>query len=297
MSPIDEVLKEYINMRQNGLDTKEALRALRAYVDRLPQAGKERLAQQMKAWEAQQQGRGASPIVPLTPPTNPPTKPPTESTKSSVIKPLSGAPSKPATQPPLAPKTNPPAAPNAITWGHSGDTDVWVECSNCSKKNRVKDVFCYSCGHMLEGVADHFDTKTFGEATSELYSDEFFGADSVMVLSARSGASQARFEVRPQMSSRDVVLGRSAESQTVRPDVDLSEAEASSLGVSRLHIAFSYDAKNDTIQIKDLGSANGSYVNGQRVLPTELRVLRNGDELRLGRLVLRVTFHHPGRQL
>ena len=38
------------------------------------------------------------------------------------------------------------------------------------------------------------------------------------------------------------------------------------------------------------GSANSTYLNGQRLLPSEPRILRDNDELRLGRLVIRVTF-------
>ena len=47
------------------------------------------------------------------------------------------------------------------------------------------------------------------------------------------------------------------------------------------------------VLVADLGSANGSYINGQRMMPKEVRVLRHGDELRLGKLVLLASFRHP----
>ena len=48
--------------------------------------------------------------------------------------------------------------------------------------------------------------------------------------------------------------------------------------------------------VSDLGSANGSFINGQRLLAKEIRVLRHGDELRLGKLVMTVSFRHPANQ-
>jgi len=47
------------------------------------------------------------------------------------------------------------------------------------------------------------------------------------------------------------------------------------------------------VQAFDLGSANGSFLNGQRLYPNEKRIVRDSDELRLGRLVMRVRFARP----
>ena len=40
----------------------------------------------------------------------------------------------------------------------------------------------------------------------------------------------------------------------------------------------------------DLGTPNGTYLNGQRLIPNQARVLRDGDDVRLGHLVLQVKF-------
>ena len=319
MGAIDEIYKEYINMRQHGLDSREALRALRGYIDPLPQRSKEQLAGQFRGWE--QQNRSSTPK--LQKPARPATKPP------QAPKQLKRQPVPPKQQPVPPPttdelneaiqrttKTNPPAKPrerpddglpdavyggNNYNWDEEvrdpsqpTDDDVWVSCSYCGHKNRVRDIFCYSCGHMLDDVVDRFDTRHFNSATGELFDDDYFGEDSVMILSVRSGQEDGRFELRPQLNTREVVVGRSAENQTVRPDVDLSHVGAAELGVSRLHLAITYDRDNESIQVKDLGSANGTYVNAQKLLPTEIRAIRNGDEIRLARLTLRVRFQHPG---
>jgi pSer/pThr/pTyr-binding forkhead associated (FHA) protein len=54
--------------------------------------------------------------------------------------------------------------------------------------------------------------------------------------------------------------------------------------VSRLHCQLTATA--DALQVKDLGSTNGTFVNGKRVKAAELR---EGDRLSVGRLDLIVS--------
>jgi pSer/pThr/pTyr-binding forkhead associated (FHA) protein len=53
--------------------------------------------------------------------------------------------------------------------------------------------------------------------------------------------------------------------------------------VSRLHCQVS--AIGDALHVKDLGSTNGTFVNGKRVDTAELQ---DGDRLRVGRVELKV---------
>ena len=172
--------------------------------------------------------------------------------------------------------------------------EIWIQCPNCERKNRAKDVFCYSCGRLLEEFT-YRDTRTFKNATNETYRDEYFGEDSLLILKTPNG--KTRFEVRPQLHHNEIVIGRSSAEQTVHPDIDLTNAQGAELGVSRLHLALAYDKKLQVIQLNDLGSANGTTVNGQKVHPSERRILRHGDELSLGKLVLHVRYHHPGEEI
>ncbi|MCA9069590.1 MAG: FHA domain-containing protein [Planctomycetaceae bacterium] len=65
--------------------------------------------------------------------------------------------------------------------------------------------------------------------------------------------------------------------------------------VSRRHCEVRVQGSD--LVLYDLGSSNGTYVNGQRLHPREIRILRNGDQLRLGKLVILVSYHHPGEEL
>ena len=106
--------------------------------------------------------------------------------------------------------------------------------------------------------------------------------------------STENYETRPQKTDHELIIGRSTKGSVLAPDIDLTNRQASEMGVSRLHLSINYDAEHSAVLVSDLGSANGSFINGQRMMPKEVRVLRHGDELRLGKLVLLASFRHPG---
>jgi len=60
-------------------------------------------------------------------------------------------------------------------------------------------------------------------------------------------------------------------------------------GVSRVHAVF--ERFGDTWCVRDLGSRNGTFVNGGRIIGE--RALHSGDEILLGRL--RLLFHGPAQ--
>ena len=84
-----------------------------------------------------------------------------------------------------------------------------------------------------------------------------------------------------------LILGREGSSDGPEPDVDLTSYEAVEQGVSRLHAALQLNG--DMLVVKDMGSTNGTYVNGQQVR-SQWRTVRHLDELRLGRLVMILQF-------
>ena len=78
-----------------------------------------------------------------------------------------------------------------------------------------------------------------------------------------------------------LVLGRSTRrADLVVPDPTLS-------GV---HVRFELDAQGRRCTVRDLGSRNGTHVNGDRV---DVSPLQDGDKLFVGATVLKFTFHDP----
>jgi pSer/pThr/pTyr-binding forkhead associated (FHA) protein len=88
--------------------------------------------------------------------------------------------------------------------------------------------------------------------------------------------------------SDDLLIGRKDNTRGIFPDVDLGLDGGYDSGVSRRHAILSH--KDGAYQIEDLGSANGTFVNGQRIAPQAATPLANGDELKCGTLLMRIEF-------
>jgi pSer/pThr/pTyr-binding forkhead associated (FHA) protein len=83
-------------------------------------------------------------------------------------------------------------------------------------------------------------------------------------------------------------MGRSDVGSVEKPNIDFAPYDALDKGVSRSHATI--ELSEDTLTIVDTGSANGTFLNGQRLVPNQPRVLRDGDELRLGKLIANIYF-------
>ena len=85
-----------------------------------------------------------------------------------------------------------------------------------------------------------------------------------------------------------IVIGRRDPNTNHSPEVDLEPYDALNKGVSRRHASITQ--QGEALQIVDHGSPNGTYLNGQKLIKEEARILRDGDDIRLGHLVIRITF-------
>ena len=88
--------------------------------------------------------------------------------------------------------------------------------------------------------------------------------------------------------TKGVIIGRLDAASASFPDVDLSGEGGLEKGISRRHAKITRHGRE--VFIEDLGSLNGAFLNGKKLTPYLAHVLRNGDELQLGTLVLRVSF-------
>lgn len=167
---------------------------------------------------------------------------------------------------------------------------VWVNCPHCGRSNQKHELLCYACGGLLDRTHTASETQALAETNDLTRSDDFYGLESTLELTVRETGYS--FNVQPQSCEHEMIMGRSTEGSAMIPDVDLAKVDGEKYGVSRLHLTVRYQARYNTLSVFDLGSANGTYINGQRLHPQEVRVLRNGDELRLGRLVMNVIFLH-----
>jgi pSer/pThr/pTyr-binding forkhead associated (FHA) protein len=91
------------------------------------------------------------------------------------------------------------------------------------------------------------------------------------------------FEVMQQ-----VIIGRHIPNNASQPSLDLTAYQAYEKGVSRVHARI---RRVETgLLVEDMGSSNGSWLNGVRLTPYSPRPLAPGDKLLFARMPLEVYF-------
>lgn len=101
---------------------------------------------------------------------------------------------------------------------------------------------------------------------------------------------QSNVELVFEVNDR-ILIGRSAQTDQMFQGIDLSPFNGHTFGVSRLHAEIRQ--KNQQIIIIDKNSANGTLLNDQKLKPEVPYVIRHGDKLGLGNMLIRVYFLTP----
>jgi hypothetical protein len=153
-------------------------------------------------------------------------------------------------------------------------------------------MICTFCGALLADPNDHTATKSLGDTDFEegvpKWGTANFHARMNLVLMVKGAQQSFVFDANEINEGDELVIGRFDPDTTTAPPVDLQEAGAVEKGVSRRHAAIL--RRDGALNVVDKGSPNGTYLNGQRLVPNQPRILRNGDDIRLGHLVLHVRF-------
>lgn len=158
-------------------------------------------------------------------------------------------------------------------------------CDECGHKNRAGALICEKCHHDIYDILiEQVSTKQLGKTpTRELRLSEPSSSKPLLLY--------LRDETSPIAINRlnNLVIGRNnPDDMSDVVDVDLTAFEAQNLGVSRKHA--SIDARKEPPMITDLNSANGTFINGIKLQPNHAEPLESGDELTLGRLVMRIYY-------
>ncbi|HMD79887.1 MAG TPA: FHA domain-containing protein [Anaerolineales bacterium] len=163
-----------------------------------------------------------------------------------------------------------------------------IICSNCQYKNVSGAVFCAECGAQLDGVETLVtqaitDDQIEEELKKRSARPEPVSAPSNSWISLHLMDSG---KILPLASRNEFTLGRLSEGQPIMPDIDLTPYQAYASGVSRLHAVVKRD--NNRVAVMDLGSSNGTYVNGRRLNPHTEESLSHGDIVALGKLKIQI---------
>lgn len=166
-----------------------------------------------------------------------------------------------------------------------------ILCPNCQHHEIAGALFCSECGAQLV-FAENLSTQTIHRSQSDVLTPP--QQSSPPLPESPAGAVDALIslhlvdsgQILPLAGRTEFTLGRVTEGQPILPDVDLSPYEAYAQGVSRLHAALRIT--NQRIVIVDLGSSNGTRVNGQKIVPNVDYPLNHGDMLALGKLKIQL---------
>jgi len=157
-----------------------------------------------------------------------------------------------------------------------------LKCPNCGHENPEDAIICV-CGNLLVAPSR---TKVIqidepGESEPRFGSIRF---RDTLILELVSAQKQFNFNFS-QLS--EIWLGRKDPETGISPTVDLGELGAEEEGVSRRHARII--KKDGVLHLVDNQSSNGTFLNEQRLIAEQPRVLRHGDDIRLGRMILRVS--------
>lgn len=142
-----------------------------------------------------------------------------------------------------------------------------------------------------EGKVSNTDVSDVAEGVpAGLEPRHFFGAGTILLLYPQNVDKPLSVNIE---SGDEALIGRLAPNTILVPHVDLEPYGGLAAGVSRVHASLKHQA--NALLVADMGSRNGTYINGHRLHEKELRLLQDGDELRVGQLTLIVRFMRPVR--
>lgn len=162
-------------------------------------------------------------------------------------------------------------------------------CPKCKHPAEAEALFCIKCGAKLnpasEPVTAEIDVSEgiVGAAYKPLSSP-------LPVLKTTSIVVMDTGKVIPLAGKDEFILGRKGEGTSPLPDIDLTTGGGLALSISRHHA--SIKVEGPACFITDLGSTNGTWVNGKKIDPHQAHPLNHGDMISLGRLLIQ--FLTPG---
>jgi hypothetical protein len=164
-----------------------------------------------------------------------------------------------------------------------------ILCQNCLHEEMLGAMFCSECGVQLIYTTG-MTTSAVRLTTSKLWAKQanmqgppapIPNTDHLIALNIINTG-----DCLPLSGQEEVTLGRVSEGQPVRPDIDLTPYKAYECGVSRMHA--SIRMVEDLVMVTDLGSANGTRVNGMQITPHIPCPIKHGDILTLGKFKIQL---------
>jgi hypothetical protein len=156
-------------------------------------------------------------------------------------------------------------------------------CPRCKTPFTVGDRMCPKCGMLFKELAKTTqlspeDARAF--ASSRMAGGGLFAEQRPLVFEIEGASLELPIQ-------EELTVGRAIDSMDKDgPTVSLHQFDAAKRGVSRKHMQIR--RRGPLIFVADLDSTNGTYLNGRRLQRGEERILRDGDELHLSHLLIKI---------
>lgn len=166
-----------------------------------------------------------------------------------------------------------------------------IKCQFCHTLHVDNTIFCDECGnYLLEDEKRETDPLDVGETgwIGNTTAEPGFASSyqqNMHRLAIRLKIGAAKREVEAPLD-KVIHVGRVDPSSNVFPEIDLTDDDVVSKCVSRRHARIL--RQENRVVVEDLGSVNGTFINGNRLAPYLPETLSDGDTLQLGKLLIEV---------
>jgi len=166
-----------------------------------------------------------------------------------------------------------------------------IKCPSCHKSHPENTLFCDECGAYLVMEGDKrtdpltVDPSNWVDREATIVGASTTGTDHSLTLAILIVDLNRELEFP---LSKELSIGRLDAASATFPDVDLTSYGGLEKGISRRHAKIT--RRENEVYIEDVGSVNNTFLNGQRLTPYLQYPLNSGDEVQLGKLLVRVRF-------
>lgn len=171
------------------------------------------------------------------------------------------------------------------------------KCPNCGHENRAGEILCIKCSvPLVQGVSkatrkiDDATQAEVAEALGQTVSAQI-SEDSVFPTNAtlRLEIVGSPMPIKVKFTKANLTLGRRDPATGALPDIDLAPFAGYRMGVSRRHSELRRTDEG-YLELLDLGSSNGTFLNGQRLTAHTPHRVQNRDRMALGQIVMEVIY-------
>ena len=167
-------------------------------------------------------------------------------------------------------------------------------CPNCKTKNIDTAAVCSWCGARLEAKLTNLlaATEYVGGQPNLPADDAAASVDLALIPEGGVGIHIAGAP-KPYYISiyKELIFGRQMDA-TLEAVLDLSDLDAFNLGISRRHAMLR--RADSGFDLLDLSSRNGTWLNGERLIPNKPYPFASGSQTRLGRMRLVIMYPVKG---